>query len=117
MINKPIEYKNFVIQLQGEGFKPLVNAAGRVASFWVVSKEPKIRSIFAFATSLLDFLENQGDSEDKILDLAVFLREQDIDNRKVKDLEEYTFQYKSHQFIPDDNAGWWQKTLKSSLKE
>jgi hypothetical protein len=115
MISKPIEYKKFVIQLQGSGFESLVRAAGKVASFWVVSNDPKIRSIFAFSTSMMDFFENQGDTEEKILELAVFVIKQYIDENRVEDLEEYTFEYRSHQFMNVNSASWWTKTLKSSF--
>ena len=115
-INKPITHKSFVIQMQGEGFKFVSHIAGKIASFWVVSNEPKVRSMFAFATSMLDSFENEGDSEEKMIELAVTTIKQYIDDNKIQDLEEYTFKYKSHAFIPDENPKWWTKSLRTLLK-
>ncbi|HSW88863.1 MAG TPA: hypothetical protein VLG12_06900 [Candidatus Saccharimonadales bacterium] len=113
---KPIEYKNFVIQLQGEGFRPGINIAGRIASFWVVRKQPQTRSIFAFAVSMLDAFEGKIDPEEEILNSATEFIKQYIDGNKVQDLEEYTFQYKSGKFISDENPKWWTKSLKTFFK-
>lgn len=118
MTNTPITYKDFTIQLQGNGFRIIPNVSGKVASFWVVNKEnkeKKIRSIFAFARSLMDSFENVGESEDKILDSAVSLIKKYIDDGSIQDLEEYPFEYKSHQFLINLNANWWTKTLKTQL--
>lgn len=113
MMNKPIEHSKFVIQIQGDGFKDSPNIAGRIASFWVVSKEHKIRSLFAFVRSLTDAFENEGETEEKILDSAVTLIKQYIDKGNIHDLEEYTFEYKSHQFLPQNNPNWWIKSLRT----
>ncbi len=116
MINKPVEHNKFVIQLQGSGFRATPNIAGRIASFWVVNKEQDVRSLFVFALPLTDAFENDGDSEEKILDSALSLIKQYIDKGSVQNLEEYTFEYKSHQFSVRDNPNWWVKSLKSYFK-
>ena len=110
------QYNNFVIQSQGDGFAPASNIAGKIASFWVVRKTPQTRSIFAFATSMLDAFEVEDDSEEKMLTSAVDLIKQYIDGNRIQDLEEYTFKYQSHKFVVDDNAKWWTKSLKTFLK-
>jgi hypothetical protein len=116
MIDKLIQHNNFTIQLQGDGFKPASNIAGKIASFWVVRKLPQTRSIFSFATSMLDAFEGEDDSEEKMLNSAVEIIKQYIDENKIQDLEEYTFKYQSHKFILEENAKWWTKSLKTFLK-
>ncbi len=113
--NIPIKHSNFTIQLQGSGFKMMADRAGRVASFWVVNDKKDIRSIFAFANSLLESFKSEGESEAKMIDDAIFIIKKYIDENKVKDLEEYTFAYENHQFIFQENANWWNKTLKKTL--
>lgn len=113
---KPINHGGYVVQLQGDGFRFVSNLAGKIASFWVVNKGKNIRSIFAFATSMLDSFAHTDNSEDEMIEKATSLIKEYIDSNKIVDKEEYTFQYKTHQFIFEENPSWWIKTLKSYLK-
>jgi hypothetical protein len=113
MSNNPIEHKDFIIQMQGNGFRLVPNAAGTVASFWVVG--PRIRSVFAFMRSFSEAFDIEEDSEDKILEAAIEIIKGVIDSSRIQDLEEYTYEYRGGKFILVENVKWWAKTLRVRL--
>ncbi|OGG14028.1 hypothetical protein A2773_05770 [Candidatus Gottesmanbacteria bacterium RIFCSPHIGHO2_01_FULL_39_10] len=105
-------YKGYTIQSQGEGFQVMPNSAGRIATFWVVNEDKKVRSMFVVARSLTDSFSHIDQSEDLIIDELIILIKSYIDGEKVKDLEEYTFEYKNGQLFYDSDPKWWNKTLR-----
>lgn len=115
MNTNPIEHNNFIIQMQGDGFRFMSNVSGTVASFWVVSANPVIRSIFAFSRSLTDGFESEEESDEKLWESAINIIKSKIDENRIQDLEEYTYEYRSGKFFPVNNVNWWNKTLRARL--
>ncbi len=113
---KFIKHKNYTIKIRSDGFQQLTNIAGRVVSFWVVSKDKKTRSIFAFAHSLLNSFAYAEIPEKQIIEDAVSLIKEYIEEEKIADLEEHLFKYEKGQFIVEDDPEWWNKTLLRYLK-
>lgn len=104
-------YKGYTIQSQGDGFQLMPNTAGRIATFWVVNENKKVRSIFVVARSLTDSFSHIDQSENLIIDELIVLIKNYIDKEKINDLEEYTFEYKNGQLLSVSDPKWWNKTL------
>jgi len=110
----PKTYKGFDIVPHSSGFENSPGTIIRIASFIVRSKE--IVSVFAFAESMLNRMSYPHLTDDKLLKEAKEIMEKYIENNKIENLEEYTFEYHASSYIDVNNPGWWNKTLKEIYK-
>lgn len=103
------KYKNFDIIPYSPGFELFTDRLGIVASF-IVRRENLV-SAFAFAVGGLTMFANKDLSDDELLKEARSIIKRCIDEKKVKHLEEYTFEYHPSNFIEVNNPQWWIKSL------
>jgi len=105
----PEKYKDYLIQPYSSGFQRLPDRLIRVASF-LVTKEDLV-SVFAFTDGgVLAQMANPVKDEDLLEEAKETMRYY-IDNNLIKNLEEYPFHYYSN-YLLEENAVWWTKTLK-----
>lgn len=101
-------YNNFELYLRMPGFEPIPNAFAKVASF--ILKGEKITALFAFAYSGLDSIANLSDTEIKLLNDAIKIIQKAIDEGKIINNNEYTYEYKNNTFFIVQDPKWWIKT-------
>ncbi len=102
-------YNGFDIFLRQPGFESIPTAFGKVAAF-IVSNEKKTTALFAFSYSGLEALQNPSITEVDLLKKAVTVIEKFIDNKKIKNNQENTFEYQGLSYKEISNATWWFKT-------
>ncbi len=103
-------YKGFTIRPHGNGFEFSPGTLIRIASF-IVQKDDVV-ACFAFAEGMLNRMSHPEINDEDLLREAEEIIKRDIDNDKIRHLEEYTFEYHPSSFIDVDNPKWWIKTLK-----
>jgi len=104
------KYEGFDILPYSPGFDLFTDRLGIVASFIV--KNDNVMSVFAFAVGGFTMFAQPDISDDDLLKKAREIIKEYIDNKKIKHLEEYTFEYHPSNFIDVGNPQWWTKTLK-----
>lgn len=104
-VKKHGEYNIFS---RNPSFEPIPIAFGKVASF-IVQKPDGSTAIFAFAYSGLEALKNTTITESQLLQDAVKVIENYIDENKISNNQEYTFEYINGDYHPTENPGWWVK--------
>ena len=103
-------YKNFDIFLRLPGFESIQIAFGKVALF--IARSGDVIEAFAFAYPGLDNFRNNTINEVELLKKAEDEIEKFIDAKKIKNNQEYTFEYKDRSYHEVPNAAWWVKTVK-----
>ena len=106
-----LNYEGFQIELWNKGFDPRGNLH-LIVSYLV--HKPGIFCVFAFREGLLERMSNPDIKEEQIERMQLEEIAEKIDNKEIKHLEEYPFQFYGTNYLPDDNATWWQKTLKNN---
>jgi len=104
------KYKGFDIVPYSPGFELFTDRLGIIASFIV--KNDSTMAVFAFAVGGLTMFADPDISDDDLLKEAREIIKKHIDNKQVKHLEEYTFEYNPSNFISVTNPQWWTKSLK-----
>jgi excisionase family DNA binding protein len=105
----PEEYKGYLIQPYSSGFQRLPDRLVRVASF-LVTKDDLV-SVFVFTDGgVLAQMANPVKDEELLKEAKEIIHHY-IDTKVIKHLEEYPFHYYSN-YVLDENAVWWTKTLK-----
>ena len=102
-----MKYKNFEILKWTDGFQLVSGSLNTVASFIV--RKDNFAVGFAFGVGYLDWLAKQL-KEDDLLKKAKRIIENHIDNKEMKSLDEYTFEFHPPEFVAVDNPRWWIKS-------
>ena len=106
----PEKYKEYLIQPYSTGFQRLPDRLVRVASF-LVTKDDLV-AVFAFTDGgLLTQMSHPIKDEDLFKEAKETMHYY-IDNNLVKNLEEYPFHYYPTNYLLEEDAIWWTKTLK-----
>lgn len=102
-------YKGYEIYQRLPGFEYTPIILGKIASY-IVKKNNNV-AIFAFSYSLLDAMADENLKEEKLLKAALEIIKKQIDNQKVENKTDYTFEYKPQSFFPVSNPQWWIKAF------
>ena len=108
--DKITTYKEFEIISRGGGFNAVPEAIYKIASF-IVRKDDLI-VCFAFVDNVLTRMEHPELKDKNLLEDAMKIIKEAIDNNKLINLEEYTFEYHPSNFIEVNNPKWWHKILR-----
>lgn len=112
----PEKYKDYTIMPYSQGFEISPGTLVRIASF-IVSKDNLI-SGFAFNDGgLLLRVAHPYLKDEDILEEAIKIIKEYIDQGKIQHLEEYTFSYYPTNYLEDEDAKWWTKSLKKLYGE
>jgi hypothetical protein len=101
------EYHDYEIIKLSDGFKLVPGSLNIVASF-IVKKE-NFAAVFAFGVGYLDWLVKKLDNK-LLLQKAESVIDDYIDKRKMRNLNEFTFEFQSTDFMKVDNPKWWIKS-------
>lgn len=102
-----MKYKDFEIEKWSDGFKLVSGSLHSIASF-IVKKE-NFAVAFAFKVSYLDWVAQEL-KEEELLSKAEKIIKGYIDNNKILNLQEYTFEYLEPEFTSVNNPKWWIKS-------
>ncbi len=102
-------YRGHELYLRDPGFEFTPVMLGKVASF-LVRWEGRLTAV-AFMYPLLAPLEEPGLSEERLLDQAVQLIERLIDEDRLPNRSELTFEYRGGAFVEVSDPRWWVKVL------
>jgi hypothetical protein len=108
-IKEPREYKGFVIEPWHGKFehypdKPLL----LIASFIVHADD--FSCVFAFLVKYLDIVAKKVSDEELLEKTQETIRSY-VDGGKVKNPKEYTFEFKSPDFVEVKDPTWWIKSI------
>lgn len=108
---KSEDYNDYQILPHSQGFQFSPGTLIRIASFLVVKADMTVG--FAFTDGGLLLRMSHTDLKDEVLlEEAKKIIKTSIDNNKIRNLEEYTFEYYPNNYIEIENALWWTKSLK-----
>lgn len=102
-------YRGHEIYLRDPGFEFTPVMLGKVASFLVAWAEGL--AAFAFMYPLLAQVQEQDFSEERLLERAVELIELWIEEDRLQNRSEVTFEYRGGAFVEASDPRWWVKVL------
>lgn len=102
------KYKNYQIEPWSNGFQIVPGTITSISSF--VIKTENFGCGVAFAMGMLERMANPHISEEDVQSGVKKTLENLIDSDKIKNLEEYTFEFHSGKFVQVDNPSWWKKS-------
>jgi hypothetical protein len=102
-------YRGHEIYLRQPGFEFTPVMLGKVASFLVGWTDGL--AVFAFMYPMLAQVEEQDFSEERLLQQAAELIELWIDEERIQNRSEFTFEYRGGAFVEASDPRWWVKVL------
>lgn len=102
-------YRGHEIYLRQPGFEFTPVMLGKVASFLVGWTDGL--AVFAFMYPMLAQLDEQDFSEERLLQQAAELIERWIDEERIQNRSECTFEYRGGTFVEASDPRWWVKVL------
>jgi len=102
-------YRGHEIYLRQPGFEFTPVMLGKVASYLVAWAEGL--TAFAFMYPLLAQVDEPGFSEERLLERAVELIELWIEEDRLQNRSEVTFEYRGGAFVEVTDPRWWVKVL------
>lgn len=107
----PEKHKDYTIMPYNQGFEISPGTLMRIASF-IVSKDNLIAGFSFNDGGMLLHMANPHLKDEDMLEEAIKIIKERIDQNRVQNLEEYTFSYYSNNYLEDKDAKWWTKSLK-----
>ncbi|MBI4215715.1 MAG: hypothetical protein HY602_03245 [Parcubacteria group bacterium] len=101
------QYSSYEIIKWSDGFQLASGSLSLIASF-IVRKE-NFAAGFAFRVGYLDWVAKQL-KQDDLIDRAKKIIKNHLDNKEIKSLDEFTFEFRSTDFIKVDDPEWWNKS-------
>jgi excisionase family DNA binding protein len=109
---EPTKYQGFDIIPHSIGFENPGGTLIRIASF-IVRKDDNPIAVFAFTDGgVLIHMSHPHLNDEYLLNEVKKIINNFIDNKKIKHLEEYTFEFHQSNYIQVIDPKWWTKTLK-----
>ena len=109
--HESVKYKDFDIIPYSVGFEHAPGTLIRIASFIVYKQD--LVAVFAFTDGgMLLRMSHPHLKDENLLREATEIIQGKIDANKIKNHEEYTFEYYPLNFIEVNDPKWWIKTLK-----
>src|SRR3989344_4517744 len=102
------DYSNFQIESWSDGFKIVPGTLTASSSFIV--KKDGFACGFAFAMGMLDRMAYSHIKDEDINNQIQKIMQTKIDSRELINLEEYTFEFRTGQFLEVQNPKWWKKS-------
>lgn len=102
------EYKGFEITKLTSGFEMFSDRFGSIAKFIVSDK--KISAGFAFAVAGIKLFEDPGKKLKDLENIAISKIKEFVDQENIRNMEEYTFEFESDNFVEVRNPSWWIKS-------
>lgn len=107
---KSMIYKDYEVEPWSDGFKIIPGTLTKISSFIV--KKDRFATGFAFAMDMLERMAyshiKEADIEKQVEDIIKAA----IDSGKMKNLDEYTFEFCTGRFYEVNNPTWWTKSGK-----
>ena len=101
------QYSNYEIIKWSDGFQLVSGSLNLIASF--VVRKKNFAAGFACRVGYLDWVAKQL-KQDDLMNKAKKIIEDYLDNKEIKSLDEFTFEYHSSDFIKVENPKWWIKS-------
>jgi len=104
-------YSGYTVYQRKPGFEFAPTTLRKFASYLVTGTDSRV-AVFAFSYSPLDAPAEEPLAEDGLLQQALALIEQRIDEQKLEDRREYTFEYRYEEeaFVEVISPRWWLPT-------
>lgn len=103
-------HNGYEIYQRKPGFEFTPITLGKIASFIVQGKDGSI-TVCAFMYSMLIALEGESIQEDELLAHAVATIERHIDEGRIGNRQELTFEYRHGAFVETSSPRWWIKSF------
>lgn len=100
-------YKEYEVMQRSYGFEPFPDRFGSIGRY-IVKKDDLVTG-FAFAVPGLERFAAPNITEKDLEAMAVEKIKAAIDQRMLKKLHEYTYEYHSSEFIQVNDPEWWKK--------
>lgn len=90
------------------------NSLGILTTYEVT--KPDFFCYFIFGDGLLAMMGNLNASSQDFEEIQLEIIKDRIDSDVLENYEEYIFQYYGSNYLEEENATWWKKTLKEEAK-